>query len=139
MARRLDPFADVNWALGPSWNRSAESALPMDAVRTERGVTVRFDLPGVDPAAVELTVEKSQLTVSAERPDEAREGEHYITRERPSGKFARTVHLGQSLDAANVEASWDNGVLTVHIPIAEAAKPRRVEIAAAPREAELTS
>jgi HSP20 family protein len=138
MARRFDP-ADFNWAFGPSWNRSVESAVPMDAVRTESGVTVRFDLPGVDPSGVELTVEKNQLTVAAERPDETHEGEQYITRERPSGKFARTVHLGQSLDSASVEASWDNGVLTVRIPVAETAKPRRVEIAAPPRDAELSS
>jgi HSP20 family protein len=116
-----------------------ERSVPIDDVRGEDGVTVNFDLPGVSPDAVELEIEKNELRVSAERRSDLREGQSWIAHERPAGTFRRTIYLSDTLDAEAVEARWDNGVLAVHVPLAETAKPRKVSIAAAEDTAELES
>jgi HSP20 family protein len=84
----------------------------------------------VDPASIDLTVEKNVLSVSAERRWEAAEDIQIVASERPQGTFNRQLFLGEGLDADRVEASYENGVLTVRIPVAEQAKPRKVEITA---------
>jgi HSP20 family protein len=84
----------------------------------------------VDPASIDLTVEKNVLTVSAARQPAHTEGAQWLVNERPQGAFSRQLFLGEGLDAEHVEASYDQGVLTVTIPVAEQAKPRKVEIAA---------
>jgi HSP20 family protein len=89
---------------------------------------VHFDLPGVDPASVELTVEKNVLTVRAERGASWTGDAELIVAERPQGSFTRQLFLAETLDSERIEASYDAGVLTVTIPVAEAAKPRRVSI-----------
>ena len=91
---------------------------------------VHFDLPGVDPSSIDLTVEKNVLSVCAERRWEATEDVQIVASERPQGTFNRQLFLGEGLDADRVEASYDNGVLTVTIPVAEQAKPRKIEITA---------
>ncbi len=106
----------------------ATPAMPMDAVRHEDGIEFRFDLPGIDPASIEVTVDRGVLTVSAKRTEELAEGEKPVVRERFTGSFSRRVRLGNGVDAAKVEASYDRGVLTVRVPLAETAKPRKVEI-----------
>ncbi len=88
----------------------------------------RLDLPGVDPASIELTVEKDVLTVRADRQVTAGEGSEWLVNERPQGSFSRQLSLGEALDTEHIEASYDEGVLTVTVPVAEAAKPRKVEI-----------
>jgi len=88
---------------------------------------VHFDLPGMDPSSIELTVEKNVLTVSAERRWDAQDQE-FIANERPQGTFSRQLFLGDTLDADHVKAGYDRGVLTVTIPVAEQAKPRKIEI-----------
>ncbi len=102
--------------------------MAMDAYRHDDRFVVHFDIPGVDPSSIELTVEKNVLTVSAERRWEPVEGDQVLVSERPQGSFSRQLFLGESLDADRIEASHDHGVLTVSIPVAEQAKPRRVEI-----------
>jgi hypothetical protein len=84
--------------------------------------------PGVDPDAIELTVEQNVLTIRAERRFELEEGDELVISERPQGTFTRQLLLGESLDTDRLEADYDQGVLTLRIPVAEAAKPRRVEI-----------
>jgi HSP20 family protein len=87
-------------------------------------------LPGVNPASVELNVERNVLTVSAQRPAAAAEGEELLVSERPHGTVSRQLFLGEGLVLDRIEARYDRGVLTVSVPVAEAAKPREVEITA---------
>lgn len=105
-------------------------AMPMDATRTEDGLVLRFDLPGIDPASIDVTVDRGVLTVGAKRTEEHTEGEKPVVRERITGSFTRRVRLGDAADSAKVEAGYQDGVLTVRVPLAETAKPRKVEIQA---------
>jgi HSP20 family protein len=89
---------------------------------------LRFDLPGIDPDSIEVTVERGVLTVSAKRTEEYAEGEKPYIRERVMGSFARRVYLSDTADADHTEADFDAGVLTVRVPVKEQAKPRKVEI-----------
>jgi HSP20 family protein len=127
---RTDPFRDferlVQQAQG---TRLQPTAMPMDAYRDGDRFVIHFDVPGVDPTSVELTVEKNVLTVSAERHWNPGENQDVVVAERPQGSFNRQLFLGENLDAEQVEARCENGVLTVVIPVAERAKPRKVEIA----------
>jgi HSP20 family protein len=90
---------------------------------------VHFDLPGLDPSSVDLNVERNVLTVKAERIPSYGEDVELQVAERPRGVFSRQLFLGDTLDADRVEASYDAGVLTLRIPVAEKAKPRKIEIA----------
>ncbi len=128
MLMRFDPFREFDRAGEQLWNRAP--AVPMDAVRREHGVEVSFDLPGVDPSSIDLTVEKNVLTVSAERRWQPTEGDEVVVAERPQGSFSRQLFLGEGLDTEHIEATYEHGVLTVSVPVAEAAKPRKVEITA---------
>ncbi|MDY7101669.1 MAG: Hsp20/alpha crystallin family protein [Actinomycetota bacterium] len=130
MLRRFDPFRDFDRIAGTAWTAPGRFTIPMDAVRTEHEVTVYFDLPGVDPGAVDLTVEKNRLTVEVTRETIADDDTTIIARERPQGAFSRQLVLGENLDASGVEASFDNGVLTVRIPVAQTAQPRKVAVSA---------
>jgi HSP20 family protein len=109
--------------------------MPMDAYRRNGDFVVHFDLPGVDPASIDLTVEKNVLTVTAERHFARAEGDEITVSERPQGRFNRQLFLGESLDSERISANYDQGVLTLHIPIAERAKPRKVEVSAGSPEA----
>jgi len=84
---------------------------------------VRFDLPGVEPDRIELTIEKNVLTVSAERRGDRQDGDAVVAAERLQGSFSRQLFLGETLDPDHVEARYEQGVLTLTIPVAEAAKP----------------
>lgn len=114
--------------LGPVPRPAANHFAPMDAVRSAEGVTLRFDLPGVDPASVELTVEGNVLTLDAERSWPAVEGEHVLVAERRQGAIRRQLRLSNGLDLGAVSANFDNGVLTVQVPLAESSRPSRIDI-----------
>jgi HSP20 family protein len=103
--------------------------MPMDAYRDGEQYVVHFDLPGLDPSSVDLNVERNVLTVKAERIPSYGEDVELQVAERPRGVFSRQLFLGDTLDADRVEASYDAGVLTLRIPVAEKAKPRKIEIA----------
>ena len=104
------------------------AVMPMDGVRRENDVLLTFDLPGVDPDSIEVTVDRHILTVKATREDRHGKDANLIVRERPTGAFTRRVHLSEDLDGGRVEAGYTDGVLAVRIPVAETAKPRKVEI-----------
>jgi HSP20 family protein len=136
MLMRTDPFRDfdrlaqqVFGSQAPgTWSRP--TAMPMDAYRQGDEYVVSFDLPGVSPDAIDLDVERNVLTVKAERrPLELGEDVEMQVAERPLGVFSRQLFLGDTLDADRIEASYETGVLTLRIPIAEQAKPRRIPIA----------
>ena len=139
MLMRFDPFRDLDRLTQQLWNTSGTGnsqaglrAMPMDAYRRGDRFVVHFDLPGVDPEGIELTIEKNVLTVSAERRWDRREGDEPVAAERLQGSFTRQLFLGETLDADHVEARYEHGVLTLTIPVAEAAKPRKVAISASP-------
>jgi HSP20 family protein len=127
MLMRFDPFRELERLTQRGWNGAA-SVMPLDAYRRGDHFYVHFDLPGVDPDSIELTVEKNVLTVKAERSWQPDEGDEVVVCERPQGSFTRQLFLGDTLDTDNIEAKYDKGVLTVSIPVAEAAKPRKVAI-----------
>lgn len=130
MLMRFDPFRELDrlsQEVLSSTNRR-NSAMPLDAYRQGDTFKVTFDLPGVDPSSIDLTVEKNVLTVRAERAWSWDDGVEVLVNERPQGTFSRQLFLGDTLDAANISADYDQGVLTVSIPVAEVAKPRKVEV-----------
>ncbi|HEX9969335.1 MAG TPA: Hsp20/alpha crystallin family protein [Acidimicrobiales bacterium] len=128
MLMRFDPFRELDRLTQQTLGRQMPSVLPMDAYRHGDHFVVHVDLPGVDPSTVELTVEKNVLTVRAERTWQRQDGDEVLIAERPQGSFTRQLFLGEGLDADRIEAGYENGVLTVTIPVAERAKPRKVQI-----------
>lgn len=127
---RFDPYREfdrLTEQLASTATR-APRALPMDAFRRGEQFIVQLDLPGVEPAAIELTVERNVLTVRAERRFEPRADDEVVVAERPHGTYTRQILLGDTLDSENVQANCEQGVLTLTIPVAETAKPRRVQI-----------
>ncbi|HEY8525092.1 MAG TPA: Hsp20/alpha crystallin family protein [Acidimicrobiales bacterium] len=134
MLMRFDPFREVDRLteqIDQMFRRSAASTVPMDAVRHEGQVFVSFDLPGVDPDAIDVSVERNVLTVTATRKFETAEGDDVIVNERPQGTFTRRLMLSENVDTDAIEASYDHGVLTVTLPVAEDAKPRKIAIGGA--------
>ena len=135
MLMRTDPFRELDRLTqqvfgntSGTWSRP--TAMPMDAYRAGGQFVVAFDLPGVAPDAIELDVERNVLTVKAERrPTEPADHVELQVAERPSGVFSRQLFLGDMLDSEHVEAAYEAGVLTLRIPIAEKAKPRKISIA----------
>ncbi len=128
MLMRTDPFRELDRLTQQVLGTTARPALmTMDAWREGDEFVVEFDLPGVSPDSVDLDVERNVLTVKAERP--ALNGNReLIAAERPRGVFSRQLILGDNLDTENVGASYNGGVLTVRIPVAEQAKPRKIMI-----------
>jgi HSP20 family protein len=129
MLMRYDPFREIDRFTEGLFGNSARTPwMPMDAVRKDDHVDVLFDLPGVRPDSIELTVERNVLTVKAERSWWPEEGAEVLARERTQGTFSRQVLLGEALDSEHVAAHYDQGVLRVTIPVLEKAKPRKVEV-----------
>ena len=104
------------------------AAMALDAWREGNAFVVAVDLPGVETESIDLNVEQNVLTIRAERTDTVGEGVELIAAERPRGVFSRQLMLGETLDTENVTASYDSGVLTVRIPVAQKAQPRKIEI-----------
>lgn len=126
MLMRFDPFREPDRLATQTISRPA--LLAMDAYRRGDQFVVYFDLPGAAPDSIDLSVEKNVLTVSGERNWARAEGDEVLVAERPQGSFSRQLFLGESLDADHIAARYENGVLTLTIPIAEKAKPRKVAI-----------
>ena len=126
--RELDRFTQQLFGQNGTWSRPA--VMPMDAYREGEEFVVHFDLPGVDPSTVDLNVERNVLTVKAERTRSYGDDVELQVAERPRGVFSRQLFLGDTLDAERVEASYEAGVLTLRIPVAAKAKPRKIEITA---------
>lgn len=135
MLRFTDPFADFNRIFGQSSNDWRGGMMPMDVYEKDGTYTLRFDLPGVDPDDVDLTVENGSITVTAERAFEDTDGATWLVRERPTGSHSRQIRVGEAFDTSNVSASYDDGVLTVSLPLREDAKPQKVRIDSNKRQA----
>ena len=130
MLMRTDPFRDLDRLTQQLWGTASRpTVMAMDAWRDGDEFVVEFDLPGVSPDSVDLDVERNVLTVKAERP--ALDGDReLIAAERPRGVFSRQLILGDNLDTENVGASYNSGVLTLRIQVAEQARPRKIQISA---------
>ena len=135
MLMRFDPFREFDRLSQDRWNVGQIAAMPMDAYREGDQFVVHFDLPGVDADSINLTVEQNVLTVSAERRWQHGDRIEVVASERPQGSFSRQLLLGDGLDADRVDAQYDDGVLTLTIPVADQAKPRKIEISAGDHKA----
>ena len=131
MLMRTDPFRDLDrltqQVFGTSGTLARPSAMPMDAWREGDAFTIEFDLPGVARESIDLDVERNVLTVRAERVPRNGDWE-MLASERPRGRFSRQLVLGDNLDLDQVEATYQGGVLRLIVPVAEKAKPRKIEI-----------
>ena len=130
MLMRFDPFRELDRLTDEAFaaNRSRTSPMPLDAYREGERFFVAIDLPGVDPSSIDVSVEKNVLTVSAERAVHRTEHQEWVVAERRPGTFTRQLFLGDTLDTDAIEARYEHGVLTLEIPVAEKAKPRKVEV-----------
>lgn len=135
MLLRSDPFRELD-RLTQSWAGNRSLVMPIDAYRRGDRFVVHVDVPGIDADSLELTVEKNVLNVRAERRWQRDEGDEVVVSERPQGTFTRQLFLGEGLDAEHIDATYDNGVLTVNVPVAEQAKPRKVAISSSSGRAE---
>jgi HSP20 family protein len=126
---RFDPFRDFDrLAAEVLGTARTPSLMPMDCLRTGDQFVVRFDLPGIDANSLEVSAENQTLTVRAERTRRDPDGSTYLISERPSGTYSRQLVLGDGLAVDDIRADYRDGVLTLTIPVAEQAKPRKIEI-----------
>jgi HSP20 family protein len=129
MLMRTDPFRELDRLTQQVFGTAARPAfMPMDAWREGDTFRIEFDLPGVQPDSIDLDVERNVLTVRAERQSRQENGAELIAAERPRGVFSRQLILGDNLDLDNVSASYRDGVLTLSVPVAEKAKPRKIAV-----------
>ncbi|MGI5150711.1 Hsp20/alpha crystallin family protein [Plantactinospora sp. CA-294935] len=129
MLMRTDPFREIDRIAEHFFGTTSRPAvMHLDAYRDGDYFYAAFDLPGVDPESIECTVERNVLTVRAERRRPTGDKVELVAAERPMGIFTRQLFLGDTLDTDKLEAGYESGVLTLRIPVAERAKPRRVEV-----------
>ena len=135
MLMRTDPFRELDRFTQQVFGTpSRPAAIPVDAYSTDSTFVVEFDLPGVSPDSIDLTVERNVLTVRAARQRTVSEGTEMVIGERPMGTFSRQLFLGETLDAERISAGCRDGVLRLEIPVAERAKPRKVPVEADSRD-----
>lgn len=133
---RFDPFRDIDSItsamLGASTGSDrAPRFMPMDLYKLDDHFVLSADLPGIDPGSIDIDVDRGTLTLTAHRTVPGSDGVQWISSERFAGTYRRQVALGDGVDPDNIAASYNNGVLTVTIPMAERAKPRKIEITTA--------
>ncbi len=130
MARTFDPFREMDRWFADVARTPASLAMPMDLYREGEAFIVRVDLPGVDPSSIDIDVEDRTLTIRAERKTPSGEGEQrWLVHERPTGTFARQLTLGYGVASDRIAADYSDGVLSLIIPVAEEAKPRKIAVA----------
>lgn len=128
MARAFDPFREVDRWFSDVARTPASAAMPMDLYRDGDVFITKIDLPGVDPASIDVDVDDRTLTVRAERKAETTVEQKWLVRERPAGTFARQLTLGHGVALDRIEAEYNDGVLSLRIPVAEEAKPRKISV-----------
>jgi HSP20 family protein len=141
MLMRTDPFRDLDrlaQQLVGAGTSTRPSVMPLDAWREGDAFVLEFDLPGVQPETLDIDVERNVLTVRAERSSKNGDWE-MLAAERPTGLFSRQLVLGDNLDLDRLEARYDDGVLRLTVPVAERAKPRKIEVTTGGRQEETTA
>jgi HSP20 family protein len=124
----FDPFRQMDRLFSETLRGAGSSVMPMDLYRDGETFVARVDLPGVDPSSIDIDVEERTLTVRAQRPAESVDGAKWLSRERTTGTFARQLSLGSGLALDRIQADYRDGVLTLTIPVAEEAKPRKISV-----------
>lgn len=129
----FDPFASLDRVLsrmsrGGAVGEAMTLSLPMDVYRKGDEFVVELDIPGVDPSTVDISVERNMLTVAGEVHAKHADADELIVCERPHARFRRQVYLGENLDTEKIQASYDNGVLTIRIPVTERQRARKIEV-----------
>jgi HSP20 family protein len=133
VALTFDPFREMDRMAGQLFGATSSTGrglrwMPMDLYRDGDHFVVDVDLPGVDPGSIDLSVDGGTLSIRAERTLRANDAAQWLGQERPAGTFVRQLSLGDGLDLDKIHASYENGVLSLTIPVAEKAKPRRIEV-----------
>ncbi|SEA01851.1 HSP20 family protein [Bowdeniella nasicola] len=129
MATRYDPFREMDRLFNASVRQAPVSpGMPLDLYRDGDKFVAQIDLPGVDASSIDIDVEDRTLTIRAERRSVTGEDLEWLTHERPTGTFARQIGLGQGVAPDKIEADYADGVLTLTIPVAEEAKPRKIQV-----------
>lgn len=124
-----DPFKEIQTLMNQAFSGAKSLAMPMDLYKSGDTYVAEIDLPGVEPASIDIDVEDRTITIRAERrPDQARQGSEWVTRERSFGTYARQISVGSGLALDKVTGEYNDGVLTLTIPVAEEAKPRKVQV-----------
>jgi HSP20 family protein len=125
----FDPFSELDrLAAGLLQSRPGPRTMPVDLYRDADRYVVTADLPGVDPGSVDVDVDGQLLTIRAQRTVGSADGAKWLVQERPAGTYLRQFSIGEGVDTAGISASYDNGVLSVVIPVSERAKPRKIEV-----------
>ena len=128
MATTFDPFRDLDRMLAGTLRTPASAAMPMDLYRSGDHFVAQVDLPGVDASTIDVDVEDRTLTIRAERREQAEDDVQWLSHERPTGTFARQLTLGYGVAPDRIAADYSDGVLTLTIPVAEKAKPRKISV-----------
>ncbi|MFB2580987.1 Hsp20/alpha crystallin family protein [Herbiconiux sp. P15] len=129
MAMTFDPFSELDrLASGLLQSRPGPRVMPVDLYREADRYVLNADLPGVDPGSVDIDVDGQLLTIRAQRTAGSAEGVKWLAQERPAGSYLRQFSIGEGVDTAGISASYDNGVLSVIIPVSERAKPRKIQV-----------
>ncbi|HEY2644155.1 MAG TPA: Hsp20/alpha crystallin family protein [Galbitalea sp.] len=135
MAMYFDPFRDLDrFTAGLVGGRQGLRLMPMDLYKESDHYILDVDLPGVDPGSIDIDVDGQLLTIRAQRTlrgQERQEGMDWLSQERPAGSFMRQLTLGDGIDAEGISANYENGVLSITIPVSERAKPRKIEVGSA--------
>lgn len=140
MMMNLDPFRELDRMAATLLDRrDTPRVMPIDLYRNADHFVLTAELPGVDPGSVDVDVDGQMLTIRAERTPRSQDGVQWLARERAAGTFQRQLTLGRDIDTESISAHYENGVLSVMIPVAEKAKPRKIAIATASDRAEVTA
>ncbi len=124
----FDPFSEFDRLASALNARTAPKAMPVDLYRDHDGYVLNADLPGIDPGSVDVDIDGQLLTIRAQRTAGDADGVKWISQERPHGSYLRQFSVGEGVDTSRISASYDNGVLSVILPLSEKARPRKVKI-----------
>ena len=137
MAMSFDPFSELDRLTESLLQfRPGPRFMPVDLYREKDQYVLSADLPGIDPGSVDVDVDGQLLTIRAQRTASNQDRAKWLVQERPTGTYLRQFSLGEGVDAERISASYDNGILSVVIPVSERAKPRKIEIAASQKSSE---
>jgi HSP20 family protein len=129
VATRFDPFQEMDRLVGQVFGSArAAASMPLDLFRSGDHYVLHADLPGADPGTIDVNVEDQTLTIRAQRTHQGAEGVQWLVQERPAGTYVRQLTVGRGLALDRIEATYADGVLSLTIPVAEEAKPRRIEV-----------
>ncbi|WP_382309479.1 Hsp20/alpha crystallin family protein [Herbiconiux sp. UC225_62] len=132
MAMSSDPFSEFDrLASTLLQSRPGPRVMPVDLYREGDRYVLTADLPGADPGSIDIDVDGQLLTIRAQRTTASAEGVKWLSQERPAGSYLRQFSVGEGIDSEKITASYDNGVLSVVLPVSERAKPRKIAIGSA--------